>query len=186
MNVSEMNRAGRERTSTEQSHQELREDELKWPADGWGGGRQGKAGEEEGIGGQQRDDRRRLGGGGDAGKGLSQRVWWRALRLKWATDLEVACIVEEEILRLDAAIVHATRVVVPDIKDKLPKVVLREVLCHAAGRVEQGEQLVASGEVEDEVDLVAVVQPGENGRLPLDGYGMEILAAAEAMAGVGE
>ena len=113
-------------------------------------------------------------------------MWWRAPRLKRATDLEVAGIVEEEILRLDAAIVHATRVVVPDSKDKLPKVVLREVLYHAVGRVEHGEQLVASGKVEDEVDLVAVVQPGENGRLPLDGYGMKILAAAETMAGVGE
>ncbi|EER99909.2 hypothetical protein SORBI_3002G417201 [Sorghum bicolor] len=94
-----------------------------------------------------------------------------------------AGLVEEEVLGLDVAVVHAARVAVPHGGHQLPEVVPRKVLRHAARRVDKREQLAAGGEVQHEVDLlarredlvephhVAVPQATEDAGLPLDGHG---------------
>ncbi|KAI4995009.1 hypothetical protein ZWY2020_034912 [Hordeum vulgare] len=58
-------------------------------------------------------------------------------------DLKLTLAVEQQILRLDVAVVDAARVAVPDGGDELAEVMPREVLRHAAVGVDEREELAA-------------------------------------------
>ncbi|KAK6927183.1 hypothetical protein RJ641_008902 [Dillenia turbinata] len=94
-------------------------------------------------------------------------------------DLEVAILVEEEVLGLEVTVEDATGVAVSDGGDKLLEVAAAEVLGEAA-LGDLGEELAAFEEFHDEVDLglrsenlvklddVGVVEAAHDGDLALD------------------
>lgn len=94
-------------------------------------------------------------------------------------DLEVAVLVDEEVLGLEVAVEHAARVAEPDGGDELLEVAPRGVLLEPP-LGDAAEQLPAADELHHEVDLglgghhleqphdVGVADAAEDGDLPLD------------------
>ncbi|CAH9129316.1 unnamed protein product [Cuscuta epithymum] len=94
-------------------------------------------------------------------------------------DLQVAVLVEEEILRLEVPVENAARVAVPDGGDELPEILPAEILAESA-LGDPGEELPALDELHDEIDLglggqdleelddVGVVEAAHDGDLALD------------------
>lgn len=96
-------------------------------------------------------------------------------------DLEVARLVEEEILGLKVPVEDAARMGVGDGGNKLPEETARDVFREAAALIDAGEELAAIGELEDEVHLgaggehlveandVVVTEPAESRDLSNEG-----------------
>jgi hypothetical protein len=94
--------------------------------------------------------------------------------------LEVARVVDEQVLRLEVAVEHAPRVAEVDGGDELPEVAARDVLLHAPRAHDPREELPAADQLQREVDLgarghhlvelddVGVGDALHDGDLPLD------------------